>query len=70
MATYKEIQSYIRHRYSVTVKTCWIADMKEECGLPLRTAPNRASMERRLHPCPDAKKGMIIDAFRHFGMIG
>lgn len=34
MATYKEIQEYIEKKYNISVKTCWIADMKEYHGLP------------------------------------
>ncbi len=29
MATYKEIQDYIRSDHNVVLQTCWIADMKE-----------------------------------------
>lgn len=35
MATYKDIQSYIKLNYDCTVKTCWIAHMKSICGLPV-----------------------------------
>ena len=33
---YKKIITYIKEKYHCTVKTCWIADMKERCGLPVR----------------------------------
>jgi len=32
MATYKAIQNYIKDKYNCSIKTCWIADMKEQCG--------------------------------------
>lgn len=69
MATYKEIQSYVKEKYAVSVKTCWIADMKENHGLKKRIAPNRISMDSKTNPCPDDKKEMITDAFKHFKMI-
>lgn len=69
VATYNEIQGYIRDKYGITVKTCWIADMKEIHGLPKRVAPNRISMDMKVQPCPKDKKEMITDAFKHFEMI-
>ena len=36
MATYEEIQDYIKQKYGFTPKTCWIAHVKEICGLPVR----------------------------------
>lgn len=39
MATYKDIQSYIKLNYDCTVKTCWIAHMKSICGLPVFGRP-------------------------------
>lgn len=46
MATYKDIQSYIKLNYDCTVKTCWIAHMKSICGLPVRQAYNRKDPEK------------------------
>lgn len=69
MATYKEIQYYVKSRYNVSVKTCWIADAKEYYGLPKRVAVNRISMEYKSNPCPNDKKEMIKDAFKHFNML-
>lgn len=48
MATYKDIQSYIKLNYDYTVKTCWIAHMKSICGLPVRQAYNRKDPEKRV----------------------
>lgn len=36
MATYKQIQTYVRTEYGFVPKSCWIAHCKELCGLPLR----------------------------------
>lgn len=67
MATYLEIQNFVKNRYGYTPKTCWIAHAKEICGLPVRRTHNR--MGKRVYPCPDNKLESIQSAFRHFGMI-
>ena len=69
MATYYQIQEYIKKKYGYSVKTCWIADVKEQCGLNPRIAPNREVISKRKHPCPDEKIKSIKDAFKEFGMI-
>lgn len=69
MATYKDIQKYVKEKYKKTIKTCWIADMKEKLGLPKRNAPNRISEDTRVYPCPSEYEKYIEDAFKHFGMI-
>lgn len=38
---YKKIIKYIKEKYGRSVKTCWIADMKERCGLPVKKAPKQ-----------------------------
>lgn len=69
MATYKEIQRYIRQKYGFTVKTCWIAHVKEMCNLEPRVASNRFSLKVRQYPCPQEKVDAIKNAFISFGMI-
>jgi len=69
MATYEEIQTYIKQKYGITVKTCWIAHVKELCGLNPKIAVNRQSLTRRKHPCPSNKIAIIKEAFKHFRMI-
>lgn len=69
MATYKEIQKYVKNKYGISIKTCWIADMKEYHGLKKRIAYNRISMGSKTNPCPDNKIAMITDAFKYFKMI-
>lgn len=69
MATYKEIQEFIKNRYGYSVKTCWIAHMKKVCGLPVKMANNRYSPDSRTHPCPAEKQAAIHEAFEHFHMI-
>lgn len=34
--TYKKIQEETRRQHGFTPKTCWIADVKEEMGLPIK----------------------------------
>lgn len=68
MATYKEIQNYIKEKYRFSVKTCWIADIKNRFGLITRSAPNRKG-EQRVHPCPKNKEVYIIEALKYFKMI-
>ena len=41
MATYLQIQDWVKLNYGFTPKTCWIADVKHQAGLPMRKAPNR-----------------------------
>jgi hypothetical protein len=69
MATYKKIQAYIKQHYGYSCKTCWIAHMKEVCGLELKQAYNRQSSDHRKNPCPDEKQQNLINAFKHFKMI-
>ncbi|MCT4612627.1 MAG: hypothetical protein N4A47_04575 [Clostridia bacterium] len=69
MATYKNIQKYVKDKYGNSIKTCWIADMKEYHGLKKRIAPNRISMDTKTNPCPKDKMDMITEAFKHFNMI-
>ena len=47
MATYAQIQDWVRRRYEVTVKSFWIAHVKELKDLPVRVAPNRRSPNMR-----------------------
>jgi hypothetical protein len=67
MATYKEIQDYVKNKYGFVPKTCWIADVREICGLPVRKAGNRSG--ERSNPCPPEKIEAIKDAFKHFKMV-
>ena len=69
MATYSEIQEWIQHRHGVSIKTCWIAQVKKKCGLEVRVAVNRIDGNVRQYPCPENKRAFIKKALRHFGMI-
>ena len=68
MATYKQIQDWVKQRYGFIPKTCWIAHVKDISGLPMRKAPNRQGTAR-VEPCPLNKVEPIRSALRHFVMI-
>lgn len=69
MATYKQIQAWVKDKHGFSVKTCWIAHVKEMCGLRLKNAPNRARGIVRKNPCPRDKVESIKEALKHFNMI-
>jgi hypothetical protein len=69
MATYKEIQKYVKDKYDISIKDCWIAHVKELNGLNPKISRRRISKDKRKHPCPANKRDMIESAFRHFKMI-
>ncbi len=69
MATYKEIQEYVKMKHGFVPKTCWIAHMKEVCNIPVTIANNRISVDNREKPCPPEKIQSIKDAFLYFNMI-
>lgn len=69
MATYKEISNYVHEKFGYTPKTCWIAHVKELCGVPISPAPNRISPTERARPCPEEKRPQIEAALRNFGII-
>ena len=68
LGSYSDIQTYVTERHGVVVKTCWIADVKEQVGLHPKAAPNRKGPERE-NPCPRDKIPLIEEALRHFGHI-
>jgi hypothetical protein len=69
MATYRQIQNWVKRNYGFSVETCWIAHVKEICGLEPRKAANRVDENERTNPCPMSKIDPIKQAFRYFGMI-
>jgi len=52
MATYKEIQIYVKNKYGFVPKTCWIADVNSKCALIVNKAPIRKDPYIRKFPCP------------------
>jgi len=69
MATYAEVQEAVKSAHGRSIKTCWIAHVKEMNGLPLRKAWNRLSPTERAVPCPDWARPLIEDAMRRLGML-
>jgi hypothetical protein len=69
MATYVEIQQYVRAQNGYVAQTCWIAHVLEQHGLTRRQGHNRINPMKRKHLCPDAKRPDIEAALRHFKMI-
>ncbi|MDR2178578.1 MAG: hypothetical protein LBP20_11160 [Treponema sp.] len=52
--TYKAVTEWVKKNRGYTVKTCWIADIKEQMGYPMKKAPNRKGSDR-VEPCPRSK---------------
>ena len=69
MARYSDIREYVKTNHGFTPKDCWIAHMKEVCGIPVRVSPNRYSADKRVVPCPPDKMDAIKSAFIHFDMM-
>ena len=66
MADYEDVKNFLGLK-GIKVKTCYIAHVKEMCGLTHREAWCRG--HPRANPCPLNKIEPIKQAFRHFGMI-
>ena len=60
MPTYSEIQKYVKRRYRRVMKSCYIAHVKADIGLPMRIERRHP----RKYPCPDAYRPWIEEAFR------
>lgn len=69
MATYKEIQQWIKQKYGYVPKSCWIAHVKELSSLNPRVANNRYDPAKREKPCPPHKIEHIKNAFRYYKLI-
>jgi hypothetical protein len=69
MATYKEIQTDVKKHHDISIKTCWIAHVKEINGLYLKKAPNRISPSSRMYPCPKDVLPIIEESMKRFGML-
>jgi len=65
MATEQEIRNWVLREHGLKVEIAWIADCKQECGIPVEGGPEGAP----LSPCPPEKRPAIKQAFRHFGML-
>ena len=68
-ATYAEIKSWIKKQYNVSVSNLYIAQCKDECGFEKRENYNTGAEGHKVPQCPDEKRKMIMEAFKHFRMI-
>jgi hypothetical protein len=59
--TYREIQADVKNRFGRSIKTCWIAHVKELNGLSPKRAPNRQALTRK-YPCPEWARLLIEDS--------
>lgn len=67
--TYKKVQEYVKEQHGFSVKSCWIAHVKELNGVSMKNAPNRHSPNARKHPCPDDKVEVLENVMKNFGLI-
>ena len=67
--TYKDIQEYVKKNYGISIKTCWIADVKRAHGLTKRTSPNRIDSNSVAYPCPSEHRKKIENALMYFKYI-
>lgn len=65
MTTYRDLQFFVERTHDRVMQSCWIADVKEKNGLPLRSRRSRP----RVKPCPDEWRPVIEDAMRKLGWI-
>lgn len=68
-STYAEIKSWIKEQYNVSVSSLYIAQCKDECGFEKRENYNTGAEGHKVPQCPDEKRKMIMEAFKHFRMI-
>ena len=66
--TYKEAQIIYQKRYSRSVKTCWIADIRSKHGKTTRKAPNRIGKKPK-YPCPDYVRPKLEKILKELRMI-
>lgn len=65
--TYANIRDYVQKTHGMKVSTLYVAQMKAECGL--ETQADRSG-DKKQPKCPPEKREAILDAFRHFGLMG
>ena len=68
-ATYAEIKKWIKEQYNVSVSSLYIAQCKDACGFEKRDNYNKGAEGHRVPNCPEEKKKLILEAFKHFKMI-
>jgi hypothetical protein len=66
MGTYRDLQLLVKRTHDRVMQSCWIADVKAENGLPMRSS---RSGRPRVKPCPDQWRPVIEDAMRTLGWM-
>lgn len=69
IATYPEIQEYIKKKYGLNVSNLYIAQIKNKIGIKERKNYNIGEGKSRIPTCPPEKEAAIMDAFRYFNLI-
>ena len=70
-ATYPQIKEYVLEQTGLKVSSLYISQVKRKCGLDVGDSYNKPKSEDTKVPqCPPEKEAAIMDALRHFGMIG
>ena len=58
----EEVKFRVRRHAGFVPKASWIADVKEQLGMPVRRAPHRRGA--RKYTCPPEKREAIAEALR------
>jgi len=70
-ATYEQIQNYVFEKYGFKVSTLYIAQVKRKHGLEVKEHYNISKKEnQKISQCPIEKEEAILDALKHFKMLG
>ena len=70
-ATYVELKKYILDKYGTKVSSLYIAQIKRKYGIDMGENYNKPDdPNKRVPKCPKAKEKVIIEALKHFKMLG
>lgn len=67
--TVEEIQAYTKEKFGYKAKSCWIADVKSQCNIPVKPAWNRKSLNERENQCPKDKIEQIEQALKDLSWL-
>ena len=68
-ASYREIKEWIKEQHDVSVSNLYIAQVKDKLGFEKRDNYNKGVEGHKVPNCPEKKKKLILEAFKHFRMI-
>ena len=69
-ATYEQIKAYVLEQTGLKVSSLYIAQIKKKCGLDVGENFNLAKSENARQPkCTPEKEEVIMQAFKHFGIV-